>query len=115
MKTDTQTESEPQVRCDDGLGIRHKIYCFNNGGPPEWLQACAIADDGHCLAGHICSHEGYMRHDLGMDGSTWKHELYNDHFGAGNWELEWVDDPKTHAGLQAALKLNAALPKGEDA
>lgn len=52
-----------------------KIYCFNNGGSPDWLSAIAICEDGHVLAQHICSHECYMRHDLGMDGSEWKHKL----------------------------------------
>lgn len=117
MNTDTQKQDGGAVASSDGLGIRqkHKIYCFNNGGSPGWLSAVALADDGHCLAGHTCSHEGYMRHDLGMDGSTWKHENYNKHFGEGNWELEWVENPKTHEGLQAAIKLNAQLPKDEDA
>lgn len=75
------------------------------------MQALAIAEDGHCVAGHTCSHQGYMRHDLGMDGSTWKHENYDKHFGAGNWELEWVDDPEKHEGLQKAYALNQLLAK----
>lgn len=89
---------------------RHKIYCFNNGGSPGWYGAVAIADDGHCLAQHICSHEGFMQHDLGMT-STWKHDNYNARFGEGNWELEWVPDPKNHAGLKAAYALNQQLAK----
>lgn len=52
-----------------------------------------------------------MRHDLGMDGSTWKHENYNKHFGTGNWELEWVENPKTHAGLIEVYRLNQLLVK----
>jgi hypothetical protein len=86
----------------------HTIYCFNNGGREGWMHAVAIADDGHCLAQHICSHEGYMRHDLGIE-SEWKHENYNKHFGAGCWQLEWVDDPPNHKGLQKAFELNQAL------
>lgn len=50
-----------------------------------------------------------MRHDLGMDGSTWKHENYNAHFGEGNWELVWIDDPKGDARLNAAYELNQKL------
>lgn len=88
--------------------MKKKIYCFNNGGRPEWLEAMALAEDGTVLAGHICSHEGYMRHDLGMAGSTWKHEHYNKHYGEGNWELEWCDTEtlKDHEGLTAAIALN---------
>ena len=114
----SNVKSAAAVACSAVLGIRRKIYCFNNGGSYGWMSAVAIAEDGHCLAGHTCSDEGYMRHDLGMDGSTWKHEEYDKHYGAGNWELEWVDKPKTHEGIQKAFALNALLPKpkeGEDA
>lgn len=87
----------------------HKIYCFNNGGPREWLSAVAIADDGHMLAQHVCSSEGFMRHDLGIS-SDWKHENYNAHFGAGNWELVWIPDPRRSPELDAAIALHKALP-----
>lgn len=82
---------------------KHKIYCFNNGGSYGWMQAVAFGDDGIAIAGHTCTCEAYMRHDLGMDGSDWKHDVYNEHFGVGNWELEWVDDPLEHKGIQDAL------------
>ena len=75
------------------------------------LIAVAVADDGHCLAQHCCSHEGYMRHDLGMDGSTWKHEKYNAHFGEGNWELVWISSPKDDPRLQKACELNQNLER----
>lgn len=94
--------------------IKHKIYCFNNGGSPGFMSAVALADDGHCIAGHCCSHEGFMRHDLGMDRSTRKHKDYNKHFGEGNWELEWVAAVDSHEGCKAALALNALLPKEDD-
>ena len=86
----------------------HKIFCFNNGGARGWMYAVAIGDDGHCLAQHVCSSEDFMPHDLGIT-SNWKHENYNKHFGEGNWELEWVSNPKNHAGLDAALVLNQQL------
>lgn len=90
------------------MADKHKIYIFNNGGSPGWYSAMAIADDGHCLAQHICSSEGFMPHDMGIT-SNWKHENYNKHFGEGNWELEWVPDPRNHAGLDAAYALNQTL------
>lgn len=90
----------------------HKIFCFNNGGPHQWLTAIAIADDGHILAQHICSDEYFMRHDLGLT-SDWKHENYDAHFGVGNWELVWIDDPKKSPELDAAIELLKALPKNE--
>jgi hypothetical protein len=88
----------------------HKIFCFNNGGSRDWLHAVAIADDGHVLGQHICSHESFMPHDLGLT-SDWKHENYNAHFGVGNWQLEWVptQDRSTHEGLKAAFEANKAL------
>lgn len=86
----------------------HTIYCFNNGGSQDWYVAMAIADDGHALASHICSHPSYMQHDLGLT-SDWKHDNYNAHFGVGNWKLEWVEDPRNHPGLQEAYRLNQLL------
>ena len=83
-----------------------KIYCFNNGGSYGWMAAVAIAEDGNVLAGHICSNESYMRHDLGI-GSNWKHENYDKHYGVGNWELEWVSNLDDHVGFQEALRLNS--------
>jgi len=88
--------------------MKHKIYCLNNGGPRGWLHAVALADDGHVLAGHICSDEYYMAGDLGITG-TLKHDLYNAHFGEGNWELEWVANPDTHEGFKAAYELHKKL------
>lgn len=91
---------------------KHTIYIFNNGGSPGWYHAVALADDGHSLTSHICSGEGFMSHDMGIT-SNWKHEVYNKHFGEGNWTLEWVSNPETHTGLLAACALNKTL--GEEA
>lgn len=74
------------------------------------MSAIAIAEDGNVLAEHCCSSEHYMRHDLGMDGSTWKHENYDKHYGAGNWECVWVADPSNSPELDAAIELNKKLP-----
>lgn len=90
--------------------MKHKIYCFNNGGPRDWLEAVAIGDDGHVVGQHICSHEAYMHNDLGLT-SDWKHDSYNKQYGEGNWELEWVPTgtANDHEGLQNAFKLNKEL------
>lgn len=91
------------------------IYCFNNGGSAGFQAAIGIAEDGNCLAQHLCSHEGFMKHDLGMT-SDWKHENYNEHYGKGNWQLEWIEsnDIDSHEGLQKAFKLNAEISKAND-
>ena len=93
----------------------HKIYAFNNGGSRGWMSAVAIADDGRGVAGHICSDEYFMPHDLGVT-SDWKHENYDKYFGAGNWEIEWVPSEaiNDHAGLQAAFELNKTAPPPPD-
>jgi hypothetical protein len=80
-----------------------KIYCFNNGGAPGWYSAVALSEDGECLAQHICSHEAYMPHDLGIT-SDWKHEIYWKHYPEG-FELVWVptDELNTHEGLNNAI------------
>lgn len=90
------------------MNPKKKIYCFNNGGAPRFLSALAIAEDGTVLAEHCCSHEAFMRHDLGMDGSTWKHERYDKHYGAGQWELIWIANPDSSAELKEAVALNKA-------
>ena len=86
----------------------NKIYCFNNGGSARFLSTIAMAEDGNCLAQHCCSDEYYMAHDLGIT-SDWEHENYNAHYGEGNWELEWVDQPDKHEGLKKAFELNKQL------
>lgn len=98
-----------------------KIYGFNNGGNEGWMSAEAIAQDGTHLAGHICSNESFMRHDLGMDGeSERKHDKYKAHYPDG-FVTEFVSykDVPNHQGLQAALALhsakNSAKAQGEEA
>jgi hypothetical protein len=93
------------------MSDKKKIYGFNNGGSPGWHHAVAIGEDGAVIDGHICSDEGYMLHDLGIEHSTWKHDSYDKHFGAGNWEIEWVpsDKVKTHPGLLKAIELNKTV------
>ena len=95
------------------MSTKHKIYCFcNNKTITDWNEIIAIADDGHCLASHICSHPCYFKHDIGIE-SSWKHEFYDKHFGEGNWELIWVEDPDINQDLANAMALNKQL--AEDA
>lgn len=84
------------------------IYLFVNGsGGHHDYPGCAIAEDGHCLAQHWSSSLWYAKHDMGLT-SDWKHDRYAAHCPDG-YDLEWVDDPLTHAGLQAAYALNQEL------
>jgi hypothetical protein len=80
------------------------IYGFNNGGQSGWLRAVAIAEDGNVLGRHTCSHEGYMRADLGIiKGSRpGRHEeSYRVHYPDG-YRMDFV--PFEHEGLQLAVK-----------
>lgn len=86
------------------------IYGFNNGGGSGMLSAVAIAEDGKCLAGHFCSAEGYMLHDLGIiEGSREDRHTnsYKVHYPNG-YRMEFVssDAMAGHEKLHVAFKLN---------
>ncbi len=93
---------------NDKAAARKKIFCFNNGGSPGWYSAVAICEDGHVLAGHICSDEGYMPHDLGIT-SSWKHDSYDKHCGKDNYDLVWIENIEDER-LEAAVRKNKELP-----
>jgi len=86
-----------------------KIFCFINGGYSDCWEAIAIGENGRIVGNHVCSNEGWAKHDLGVTSDS-KHDNYNEAYPNG-WELIWVDDPKNHSGLQAAYKLNQQTPK----
>lgn len=89
------------------------IFGFNNGGSREWYQAMLLAEDGTQLGGHICSHEGYMRHDLGIyEGSREdRHEQFRAHYPDG-YKMTFVpaDEINTHEAFNKAVE--AAKAKG---
>lgn len=87
------------------------IYGFNNGGSRDWWNACLLAEDGDALGGHVCSHEGYMRHDLGiLEGSRPdRHEAFRAHYPDG-YRMTFIpsEEVQTHPGLDAAHKRHIA-------
>lgn len=89
------------------------IYGFNNGGARDWWHAELIAEDGAMLGGHICSHEGYMPHDLSViEGSRPdRHEHFRAHYPDG-YRMDFVGYAavKTHPGIQAAIEKFKARP-----
>jgi hypothetical protein len=94
-------------------------YATNSGSgnvhgsrPGGDVLGCALAEDGHVLAEHLSSSVGFAKHDMGLT-SDWKHDRYREHAPDG-YELEWVDDRKTHAGWQAALALNKLFADPEN-
>lgn len=88
------------------------IYGFNNGGNPGWYSGVLIAEDGKCLGGHVCSHEGYMPHDLGIvEGSRPdRHEEFRKHYPDG-YRMQFVPmaEVRGHRGLDAAYEKNHQL------
>jgi len=96
------------------------IFCFINGpkGPGDVLVS-ALAEDGTFLAEHLSSSVDWAKRDIGflpMAGQaspTRKHDLYAAHYPDG-YELEWVDEPKSHARLNCAyskhLETDEPLP-----
>jgi hypothetical protein len=88
------------------------IIGFNNGGSSGWLSAVAIAEDGKILGGHICSHEGYMRHDLGIiEGSRNDRHIdsYQKHYPDG-YRMDFVSykDVGSDERLKRAFELESA-------
>ena len=94
------------------------IYGFNNGGGSDCLSAVLIAEDGTTLGGHICSHEGYMKHDLGILEGTRpdRHETFQKHYPDG-YRMDFVgySDVRGHAGLKSAFEKFEAKDRAKDA
>lgn len=93
------------------------IFGFNNGGSRAWLHAQLIAEDGTALGSHICSHESYMEHDLGvLEGSREdRHEGFKEHYPEG-YLMDFVGYEKvsTHKGLLKALENNKRIKETTD-
>jgi len=90
-----------------------KIFVWCNSCSHEWHSAAAMAEDGTSLAGHVCSSHGFIPHDMGIDEDGWKRDIYDRHYPDG-YEVVWVEDAKTHDGLQAAYALNQAKIPSEE-
>lgn len=93
--------------------MKKKIYCFVNSGRGSDMQhVIALCEDGHCLAGHLSSSEGFAKHDIGMT-SDWKHDHYKEHCPEG-YELIWVDEPGGSPEIDAAYLLNQQIAKAAE-
>lgn len=107
------TVFNPNNKPIEGLPI---IYGFNNGGSPGWYHAQLISEDGMGLGGHVCSHEGYMEHDLGILEGTRsdRHETFEKHYPQG-YRMVFIprEQVKGHKGLDKAYELNQKLSKNK--
>ena len=94
------------------------IYGFNNGGDPDFLIGVLLAQDGTCLGSHCCSHEGFMRGDLGVDEGSRpdRHEHFKAHYPDG-YRMAFVrgNDVATHDGLNKAVALHHQQAKEREA
>lgn len=92
------------------------IFGFNNGGSLGWFIGQLLAEDGTGLGGHMCSNEGYMRHDLGViEGSRPdRHEDFKKHYPDG-YRMAFVgyNEVDQCKPLLKAFELNQAKHKEE--
>lgn len=87
------------------------IMAFSNSSSGDGI-AYAMAEDGHVLGSHFCSHEGYVPHDLGvLEGSRDdRHEHYRKHYPEGyRMRFIKINDVKTDETLTKAFELNQKL------
>ena len=84
------------------------IWCVGLGRGSTWgaedVIGHALSEDGVGLGSHLSSSVGFAKHDMGIT-SNWHHETYRKYYPEG-YVLEWLEDPETHAGWQAAMALN---------
>lgn len=95
------------------------VYGFNNTiGGGSWQSGVLLAEDGKYLGGHICSHEGYMPHDLGIvEGSRPdRHEDFQKHYPDG-YRMDFVsaEDVADHPGVTQAYKRHQTLTAKSEA
>lgn len=93
------------------------IFGYNNGGSPGWYSGELLAEDGHFMGGHVCSHEGYMRHDLGiLEGIREdRHKTFREHYPDG-YRMAFVPQSEVLQcePLMEAYKRNQALPESKE-
>ncbi len=87
-----------------------RIYVWCNSCSHEWHGMVALAEDGTCLAQHVCSAHGFAAHDMGIEPTGWQRDKYEAHYPDG-FVVEWVENAREHAGLDAAYALNQQKAK----
>jgi len=83
--------------------MKTKIYCFINGkSDTDVVVIATVVKDGKlcALASHISSSVSWAKNDI---QSNYKHKTYKKYFKEEEYEIEWVDDPKTHEVLKELI------------
>lgn len=94
-----------------------KVFAFINAGKgTDWVIGLAIDEHGECVGNHVSSCDAWSKHDMGAtDAKAMHYPDYVAKYGEGNFVVEWVDDPRNHAGLMAAYAKNQARkPKTQE-
>lgn len=88
------------------------IMCFSNVKGGGDGIALAIAESGWVLGSHWCSHEAYVRNDLGVSPGSRpdRHETYRNHYPHG-YKMEFIPSEfvLTHEKLNQTLERNKKL------
>ena len=99
----------PDALSTDPTLPRIFVFCNTRCDGGEWHHGMAMAEDGHVLAEHVSSAHAWLLHDLGVHPMSAPRDEYPAHYPQG-FVLEFVEDVVAHAGLQAAIARNKALP-----
>lgn len=68
-----------------------RAFCVPSAAWPDAVIGYTINEEGNQVASHLSSHEGWAKHDLGVEGSDWAHDTYN-HLYPDGWTIEWVTE-----------------------
>jgi hypothetical protein len=92
--------------------VKPKIYVFVANRWGDDYSMIAVAEDGDEVAGHVSSSPDFGKWDMGLGTSTRKHDQYKAKYPDG-YELEWVEDWKTHPVLGSQAEKSKASKQEE--
>lgn len=93
------------------------IVGFNNGGSPGFMHGQLVAEDGNGMGSHLCSSEGYMYGDLGINkgARSDRHEGFREHYPDG-YRMAFIKgkNVKNHKGRIILFERNQAIAETEE-
>lgn len=91
-----------------------KIFVIPYASHAFGVQMLAITEDGDVVASHLSSNTDWGKQDMGI-GTNWKHDLYDEAYGAGQWELVYGTDEIFESDeFKLAVQRNHEKSKGSD-